>query len=336
MIRRSVALLIWAVAALCFAIGCSDLGKVVKLAPLAQLSALSIDFGTIAVSQSATRSLTIHNIGTAPLAVTPALSGAAGYTLTSNSAPFTVEPGASGVINIQFSPSGVGPFSSRLALGPDAPQVALTATGALQNPGAVVVLSRPAINFGSVAVGQFAVDTFQVLSVGSAPAVINVVGVQLPPPNAANIQVTSGGGQATLAPGQSAVITLQFSPLASGQLSGSVQTGPGAPSLNVTGFGTTVSFSTQVNPIFTNYCSACHPWGDPNVAFSYSQLVNVASVGYGAHVRVKPFDLVNSVLYGKITNSGQYGALMPQGGPLIPVADRNLVKQWILEGATNN
>ncbi|MGH7742986.1 MAG: hypothetical protein ACRENS_13305, partial [Candidatus Eiseniibacteriota bacterium] len=98
----------------------------------------------------------------------------------------------------------------------------------------------------------------------------------------------------------------------------------------------TVSFSRDVNPIFTNYCSSCHPWGDPNASFSWSQLVNVGSPGYGTHVRVKPNDLVNSVLYGKVTNSGQYGPSMPQGLPLIPTASRNTIKNWILEGARNN
>jgi hypothetical protein len=57
---------------------------------------------------------------------------------------------------------------------------------------------------------------------------------------------------------------------------------------------------------------------------------------YAPGVRVIPFDLTNSVLYGKITNSGQFGQLMPQGGPLIPQVDRDIIRDWILEGARNN
>lgn len=96
---------------------------------------------------------------------------------------------------------------------------------------------------------------------------------------------------------------------------------------------TTVSFAGDVRPIFAFHCDACHSFSDP--ATGYAQMT-VQPIPYPPGVRIKPFDLVNSVLYGKITNSGQYGQLMPQGGPLIPLEDRNTIRDWILEGARDN
>ena len=30
------------------------------------------------------------------------------------------------------------------------------------------------------------------------------------------------------------------------------------------------------------------------------------------------------------------GQLMPEGGPLIPLSERNLIRDWILQGAQDN
>ena len=308
---------------------CSDLGPLVRPKPQAELSALTLDFGTVALNQTSSRSLVIRNVGTGPLDVSPSVSGA-GYSLPAGNAPFSVPPGGEWTIDVHFTPAAVGSFASTLELGSQAPPVALSGSGALQTPGAHITIAPTSVAFGLVSVGSSASGGFQITSDGSAPVLVDVVS------NVAAVTVTAGGGAATLNPGDALNVTLQYAPTAGGALSGAIATGPGNPNVALSGNATSVSFATQINPIFDNYCSACHPWGDPNVNFSYSQLVNVLSPGYGTHVRVKPFDLANSVLYGKITNSGAYGPLMPQGGPLMPAASRTLIKTWILEGAWNN
>jgi hypothetical protein len=317
--------------ALAFALaGCSDLGPLVRPKPQAQLSALALDFGTVAVTQSATRSLVIRNLGTAPLDVTPSITGT-NYTLPSGNAPFSVPPNAQWTLHVSFTPGAVGAFAGTLSLGPDVPQVGLTGSGALQNSGAHITVAPASVDFGMVLVGNSAPGGFQITSDGTAPALINVVS------NATGVSVVTGGGPATLNPGDIVNVSLSFAPTAGGPLIGSIATGPGTPDVSVQAIVTTVSFARDVNPIFTSSCYGCHEWGDPVVANSYASMVNVvSSLGYFPHVIVKPNDLANSVLYGKITNSGQYGPLMPQGGPLLPVASRNLIKTWILEGARKN
>ena len=307
--------------------GCSDLGAPVR--SRAALSALSLDFGTVVVGQSTTRNLTVGNNGTGALVGSATLSGT-GYELVSGGDEFSLGPGEDLSIEVRFTPPASGTFQSILDLGPESPQVSLTGAGAQQAAGAACAVDPPAIDFGFVASGQSITASFQVRSVGTAPLLVNVVST------AADVQTTEGGGSAVLAPGASITVTLSFTPRVSGRLSGSIAVGPGCPDEVIQGVGTTVSFATDVYPFLTRSCS-CHTGGSGprflgNQSTTYTLLVNRVSTGYRPSVRIKPFDVAQSVLYGKISNSGQFGGAMP-GGSLL---QRNMIKAWILEGATNN
>lgn len=311
---------------LLLASGCSDLGPLVKPKPQAQLSALALDFGTVAVNQSSIRTLTIQNLGTGPLPVTPSIVGA-GYALVSG-APFTVPAGSQWSLDVRFTPNAVGSFPSTLDLGSEAPQVALSGSGADQLPGAHVSVFPTSIDFGQVSKGTSSSVSFQIFSDGIAPLIVNVVA------NARDVQIVTGGGSATLNPGQSRTVGLQFVPLTGGPLTGSVATGPACPDVPVQGASTTVSWATDVRPILYNNCG-CHAFGDPFAGYTYT--VNFACYYYPApNVVVKPYDLNKSVLYQKIINSGVYGPLMPQGGPPLSGHDVGIIRTWILEGAWNN
>jgi len=92
---------------------------------------------------------------------------------------------------------------------------------------------------------------------------------------------------------------------------------------------TEVSFATDIQPIFNSNCVACHTTGGqtPNLTASNSYS-NLIAGGY-----IVPNDLISSVLYQKI--SGNIGGIMPPSGAL-SVANKNLVRDWILQGAQNN
>ncbi len=98
-----------------------------------------------------------------------------------------------------------------------------------------------------------------------------------------------------------------------------------------------VSFSNDIQPIFNQNCTSCHPNSgnlDLRAGQSYNNLVNVQAGGYPA-LRVKPGDPEHSVLYKKIDGSGAYGSNMPLGGSLTST-QKNLIKTWIEQGALNN
>ncbi len=103
-----------------------------------------------------------------------------------------------------------------------------------------------------------------------------------------------------------------------------------------------VMFSAQVQPIFTSRCTnqGCHPGnGAPfslRVGESYGQLVSVtATNGPCAGIpRVKPFSTDSSALYRRIL--GTCGLRMPLGLAPLPSDERDVIEDWIVQGAQDN
>jgi hypothetical protein len=146
---------------------------------------------------------------------------------------------------------------------------------------------------------------------------------------------------------------------------------PGAPSNNPSGVdagtdaGTEdspdsggrppVSFSAQVQPLFSSRCIGCHqpnpdgglPSGNLILTEgnAHGNLVNVAmkgrgcAVDAGSEVRVKPGAPDESMLYRKITSAPtRCGGVMPPAitGLTTSAAEQETVRAWISEGALNN
>lgn len=110
-----------------------------------------------------------------------------------------------------------------------------------------------------------------------------------------------------------------------------------ALTLNVTATpAATISFATQVQPIFTASCvTACHTPGgiaallDLTAGYSYAALLQSASPA------VIPGSSATSRLYVRI--SGTIGGpQMPLGAPPLSAANQTLIKDWIDQGAANN
>ncbi|MEK7850372.1 MAG: Ig-like domain-containing protein, partial [Deltaproteobacteria bacterium] len=103
----------------------------------------------------------------------------------------------------------------------------------------------------------------------------------------------------------------------------------------------TVSFATNVQPIFNSECTLCHMSGG-QAAFlpltdgvSYYNLVSKASTYTAGSKLVAPCDSSNSILYKRISGTSA-GPQMPKGVSALSSSDQNLIKTWIDEGALNN
>lgn len=314
-----------ATAWLLLAAGCGDLGEPIRLVPRAEVSATALDFGTVVVNGSATRSLVIANSGTASFSGFASVPCAA-YTIESGGGAFTVPPSTQHTVVVKYQPTAAGVSPCLLQLGGDLPDVTLIGSAALQLPGAQAVLSKPSIDFGALKLGTSALDVFTIRNPGTEATQLNVVST------CGVFSVLSGGGARALAPGDSLVVTLSFAPAAGGSVSCAIATGPGCPDLPVSGFGFTISFATDIRPILQNRsCTACHGWN------SAVQWVDQPSSFYPPNILVVPFDPASSLVYRKITNPGPgLGSRMPQGQPPLPAAEVNKIRDWILEGARDN
>ncbi len=97
----------------------------------------------------------------------------------------------------------------------------------------------------------------------------------------------------------------------------------------------TVDYDTQIQPIWNNNCTQCHPGNgglDLTTGNSFGNLVDVMAQGYSAP-RVASGDPNGSVLWNKLNNTGVYGGQMPPSS-MLSQADRDLVQTWITELAT--
>ncbi|HEY0840064.1 MAG TPA: Ig-like domain-containing protein [Vulgatibacter sp.] len=93
----------------------------------------------------------------------------------------------------------------------------------------------------------------------------------------------------------------------------------------------------DVAPIFRRSCTdGCHEGSKPEGGLSlepskaYDQLVGVlgGKSCIGSRTRVKPFDPNASCLW-RLVKSGA----MPDDGPPLPISEKEVIRQWILDGA---
>ena len=120
---------------------------------------------------------------------------------------------------------------------------------------------------------------------------------------------------------------------------GSGQVAPPPPS---TVFGP--NFSEIQDSVFTATCatSGCHAGANApqglrlDAANSFGLLVNVASMEVPSLLRVEPGDPDDSYLIQKLEGTAAVGERMPLGGPPLEQASIDTIRQWILDGATDD
>ena len=96
-----------------------------------------------------------------------------------------------------------------------------------------------------------------------------------------------------------------------------------------------VSFSTQIQPIFTANCTiGCHSPGGISAFMNLTAGNAYASLVLSSPPRVIAGSSATSLLYMRITGATQ--PQMPLGGTPLSVADQTLIKDWIDQGAANN
>lgn len=102
----------------------------------------------------------------------------------------------------------------------------------------------------------------------------------------------------------------------------------------------TADFQSIQDNVFTPICVRCHSGASApeglqlDAAHSYALLVGVPSSEVPSTERVKPGDPDSSYIVLKLENApGIVGVQMPYGGPYLPQATIDVIRQWITNGA---
>jgi len=102
-----------------------------------------------------------------------------------------------------------------------------------------------------------------------------------------------------------------------------------------------VSYSKDIQPIFTANCIVCHDKNHSTglnlkTGKSYDLLVNVISSNYAPAVRIAPYSKEKSVLWHKIIDDGVFGGKMPRIGDPLSSFEIKKIEKWIDTGTPNN
>ena len=240
-------LLLIALIPLVFLSGCagiaSSTGKLAAQA-LFQLNPNAINFGKVSVGKQTIQAVSVSNSGTVAMHITQATVSNTQFSLIGTSLPMALAVGQSGTITVAVNPAAAGNVTGTLTVtgdGNSSPAVAnLSATGV--SAGQPQLSVTPAsIDFGAVSNGLKGTANLILNNAGSSDLMVSMMTV-----TGSAFGITGITTPKTISAGQSAPLTVTFSPTTAGAASGSlsiISNDPTNPTLAVllTGQGTTAA-----------------------------------------------------------------------------------------------
>jgi hypothetical protein len=314
---------------------CSDLGDPYLYRADCNRSTAGLDFGKVPLGSFAEGSVLLQNDGNDDVAGEVTVPDPE-FAVVSGGGPFVIPPGGKLSVRFRYAPKDTGFHREDIDFGDGCGPFSLVGIGAPPPEGPQCVIDPPDVSFSPIKINETAERAIEIRNVGLIDFNVDVRLIDAGP-----FEIISGGGFAGLDPGDTLRVAVRFAPSAAGDFDARLLIGAACDTLSVSGTATppfTVSYATQVQPIFNSRCVSCHPASgglDLRSGFSYSNLVNVVSPAYG-RVRVVPGDPDNSVLYAKIIGDPDFGSRMPPTGSALTATQRQIIHTWILEGANNN
>lgn len=222
-----------------------------------------VTFGSVAVGQTATRTLTLTNSGSASLQIATIQFSSADFSLPGTvSLPLTLAAGQSSDLTLEFTPSAGGAESATMtftiAYNPTPATVALSGTGVAPTPG--ILLQSTSVNFGDVMLNTSTTQDDIITASGTGS--LTITGAT---ETGAGFTVSGLTFPITLKPQQTATLHIGFDPTAAGPDPGQVTLATNTPSGSATIAlsGTGVAQRYQVNLTWDA------PVGFPYAPFTY-------------------------------------------------------------------
>ncbi|HEY0701872.1 MAG TPA: choice-of-anchor D domain-containing protein [Candidatus Acidoferrales bacterium] len=182
-----------------------------------EVSPSNVNFGSLTVGQSVTKTLKITNDGTKSLSVSGISVAGTGFTMKAPALPLVLAAGQSASVSTTFTATASGSASGKIMISsnaPDSPMIvslAATATGKSSN----LAVTPASITFGDVKVGAESAQTVQLKNSGSTAITISSVTI-----SGSGITVSGINTPATLAAGATANVSAVFKPSTAGNASG--------------------------------------------------------------------------------------------------------------------
>ena len=253
--------------------------------PAVSLTPASLDFGSQAIGvASSSRTLTLANVGSGPLAI-GSIAAAAPFGLTHN-CPASLAAATSCSINVVFTPSASGAVSGSVNVSSNATgsphMAALAGSGAAAVPALLWSPATTALDLGSAAVGSVAPIRPLVL-MNQGPGAVSLQQLTIAGAQASEFSLATGStctAGLSLAQNATCTVLVGFQPAAAGTRGASLQVssnGSDPPSVALSGTG-----SAMVQPTLGVAPAAISITAAPLPAVPDPQLLTVQSVGSAA------------------------------------------------------
>jgi len=184
-----------------------------------QVTPTSLNFGHTVVGKKISQSASVTNTGKTSVSVSDASLSSSQFSISGLTMPLSLPAGQSSTFQVWFTPNATGNASGTLTLqtsnGLSSGQVALTGS-ATTGPQQIGV-SSASLNLGSAMVGTTAKGTLTITNAGGANLILSLISV-----SGGSFGVSGMTTPNTITPGNSAVLTVSFSPTSAGTDSGSI------------------------------------------------------------------------------------------------------------------
>jgi hypothetical protein len=240
------------------------------------LSSSAISFGTVAVGQSATQTVTLTNSGTEMLTVSAISVTGTGFTASGPKLPVSLSAGQSASVSAAFKPTVDSQETGTITITSNAPNspelVALSGTG---TTAAGLTVSPASIAFGTVTVGSTATQTVKVTNTGSESATISKMAI-----SGTGVSVSGLTTPMALAAGKTTSFTVTYKPSSPGTLGGTVSITSNATDASLVIDLSATATSAAVADLTVS--PAAITFGSVAVGSTETQKVTVTNTGSGS------------------------------------------------------
>ena len=177
----------------------------------------SNSFGSVQVGSSASQYQSVTNSGGSNVNISQANVSGSGFSISGLNLPITLTPGQSYTFSTVFAPTSSGTASGSIAIVSDASNSSLTiALSGTATASGQLLLSPTTLDFGSITVGQ---NKSLTATLGASGSSVTVSSASTSNPE---FSLSGVSFPLALAAGQSAPVSVTFTPQSSGTASGSI------------------------------------------------------------------------------------------------------------------
>jgi Abnormal spindle-like microcephaly-assoc'd, ASPM-SPD-2-Hydin/Protein of unknown function (DUF1573) len=207
--------------------------------PSISMNPTSVNFGNVTVGSPNSQTVLIQNSGTAALTVSQATASGTGFSISGLAIPATIAAGGSTTFNVSFAPAGAGAASGSVSIVSNAPgsPTALPLSGTGVSTTMSLSASTTNLIFGSVSIGSNSSQPVTLTNNGNSTVTIGSVSA-----TGAGFSTSGVSAGQTIGAGQTASLSVKFTPASTAAVSGTVTVTSNATnspiSISVSGTGT--------------------------------------------------------------------------------------------------